>query len=144
MGFDTRSITDALLQSASHEKHIASNLEASACHLSTEALMFGLGAKTGKQQAHELIYELSMKAYTSNRPLKELLEENPDITEKLTPEELSGLLKPENHIGSAPRLAEITVTAAEEWLSQMHPEENLESACPLADRHGDCTLRMEE
>jgi adenylosuccinate lyase len=127
-----------------HEEHISKNLDISAIHLSSEALMFGLGVKTGKQKAHELIYEVSMKAYSSNRPLKELLEENPQITDQLSPKELSELLKPENHIGSAPKLAEITVTAAEEWLAQMHPEDHSESTCPLADRHGDCTLRMEE
>jgi adenylosuccinate lyase len=126
-----------------HEEHIARNLDRSACHLSTEALMFGLGSKTGKQQAHELIYEISMKAYASNRPLKDLLEENQEVTEKLSPEELNELLKPENHIGSAAKLAETTVTAAEEWLASMSPDEFSGSVCPLADRHGDCTLRVE-
>jgi len=127
-----------------HEEQIAANLDKSACHVSTEALMFGLGEKTGKQEAHELIYELAMKAYTSNRPLRELLEENPQITDQLNPRELAELLKPENHIGVAPKLAEITITSAEEWLAASHPEDLSESICPLADRHGECTLRMEE
>ncbi len=126
-----------------HEEHIATNLDKSACHVSTEALMFGLGAKTGKQEAHKLIYELAMKAYTSNRPLRELLEENPQITDQLSPSELAGLLKPENHIGVAPKLAEITITSAEEWLAASHPEDLSESSCPLADKHGECTLQME-
>jgi len=127
-----------------HEEHIAANLDKSACHVSTEALMFGLGAKTSKQEAHELLYELAMKAYTSNRPLRELLEENPQITDQLSPSELAGLLKPENHIGVAPKLAEITITSAEEWLAASHPEDLSESICPLADKHGECTLQMEE
>ena len=127
-----------------HEENIAANLDKSACHVSTEALMFGLGAKTSKQKAHDLIYDMAMKAYASNRPLRELLEENPQITDQLNPSELAELLKPENHIGVAPKLAEITITAAEEWLASSRPEYLSESICPLADKHGECTLRMEE
>ena len=127
-----------------HEERIAANLDKSACHVSTEALMFGLGAKTGKQKAHDLIYELSMQAYAANRPLRELLEENPRITDQLKPSELTELLKPENHIGVAPKLAERTITSAEEWLASRHPEEFSESICPLADNNGECTLRMED
>ena len=126
-----------------HEEHIAANLDKSACHVSTEALMFGLGSKTGKPKAHELIYDVAMKSYASNRPLRELLEENPDITDKLNPNELAELLKPENHIGIAPKLAEITISSAEEWLASSHPEDLSESTCPLADKHGECTLQME-
>jgi adenylosuccinate lyase len=126
-----------------HEENIAANLDKSACHVSTEALMFGLGAKTGKQKAHDLIYELAMKAYTSNRPLREFLEENPQITDQLNPNDLAELLKPENHIGVAPKLAEITITAAEEWLASRHPGNISGSICPLADRHGECTLQIE-
>ncbi len=127
-----------------HEEHIADNLEVSACHITTEALMFGLGVKTGKQNAHDLIYKIAMEAYTSNRPLKELLEENPDVANQLKSEELAELLKPENHIGSAPKLAELTVTAAEEWLASMHPADLSETICSLADRHGDCTIQIED
>lgn len=127
-----------------HEKSIAANLNKSACHVSTEALMFRLGAKTGKQNAHDLIYELAMTAYTSNKPLRELLEENPEITNQLKPGELAELLKPEKHIGVAPKLAERTITSAEEWLASRQPQEFSESICSLADNHGNCTLRMEE
>jgi adenylosuccinate lyase len=126
-----------------HEEHIEENLNKSACHVSTEALMFGLGAKTGKQKAHDLIYNLAMKAYASNRPLREFLEENPEITEQLNPNELNELLKPENHIGVAPKLAEITITSAEEWLASRHPEDLYENICPLADKYGECTLQVE-
>jgi adenylosuccinate lyase len=126
-----------------HEEHIAANLDKSACHVSTEALMFDLGTKTGKQKAHELIYDLAMKAYSSNRPLRELLEENPQITEQLNPGDLAKLLKPENHIGVAPKLTETTIASAEEWLASSRPEDISGSTCPLADKHGECTIQIE-
>jgi hypothetical protein len=43
----------------------------------------------------------------------------------------------------APKLAEITIYSAEEWLASSHPEDLSESTCPLADKHGECTLQME-
>ena len=126
-----------------HDENIAENLSRSACHVSTEALMFGLGEKTGKNTAHQILYDISMKAYTSNRPLQELLEENPEITEQLAPHQLTELLKPENHIGIAPKLTEITITAAEEWLATSHPVEVSENICPLADKDGECSIQLE-
>lgn len=126
-----------------HEDQIAANLERSACHVSTEALMFGLSRKTGKQEAHQLLYDLAMKAYTANRPLKEVLEENPAITNQLSPQELADLLKPENHIGAAPKLTEMAIVSAEEWLATCRPSETGEIICPLAGRDGDCALGPE-
>jgi hypothetical protein len=105
--------------------------------------MFGLSNKTGKQKAHQLLYDLSMKAYSSNKPLHELLEENPEITDKLSPHELSELLKPANHIGVAAKLTELTITSAEEWLATSRPGGFSENTCPLANKNGECTIRME-
>jgi adenylosuccinate lyase len=125
-----------------HEDHIAANLERSACHVSTEALMFGLSRKSGKQKAHQLLYDLAMQAYSSNKPLQDLLEENPEITRQLSSKELSELLKPKNHIGMAPKITEITITAAEEWLATSRPGNLSEIICSLADKNGECTTRM--
>jgi adenylosuccinate lyase len=126
-----------------NEEHIAANLERSACHVSTEALMFGLSNKTGKQKAHELLYDLAMKAHTSNRPLQERLKANQEITDLLSPDELSELLKPENHIGVAPKITETTIIAAEEWLATTRPGAPSEFTCSLADKNEECTICME-
>ncbi len=126
-----------------HENHIAANLEKSACHVSTEALMFGLCSKTGKQKAYQLLYDLSMKAYSSNEPFQKLVMENPEIAGQFTPDELTELLKPENHIGMAPKITERTIISAEEWLAASRPEDLSDNTCPLADKNMECTLRME-
>jgi len=127
-----------------HETNIAENLEKSACHVSTEALMFGLSHKTGKQQAHQLLYDLAMKAYTTNKPLKDVLEDNPELGKLLSAQELTDLLKPENHIGAAAKLTEMAIVSAEEWLTSCRPGNIGDIACPLADQNGECTLSMEE
>jgi adenylosuccinate lyase len=126
-----------------HEEHIAANLARSACHVSSEALMFGLGRKTGRQQAHGILYDLAMKAYGANRPLQEVLSENSEIAALLSPEELSELLKPENHVGLASRITELTIIAAEEWLATSHPSGSSGYICPLADKNNACTLQPE-
>jgi adenylosuccinate lyase len=125
-----------------HEENIAANLHESACHVSTEALMFRLSDKISKQAAHKLLYEVSMQAYSSNRPLQELLEEHPEITNKFDPALLAEILNPANHIGAAPQLTERTITAAEEWLASSPPPDLSKNACPLADDKGECTINM--
>jgi adenylosuccinate lyase len=125
-----------------NEKGIAANLNESACHISTEALMFQLGNTTGKQAAHKLLYELSMQAYSSNRPLLELVEENPEICNKLDPTLLAELLNPANHVGVARQLTVRTINAAEEWLAGSSPADLTGHGCPLAGDDGECSINM--
>jgi adenylosuccinate lyase len=125
-----------------HENSIAANLKESACHVSTEALMFRLSDKTGKQAAHKLLYELSMQSYSSNRPLQELVEEHPEICNKLDPALLAELLNPANHVGVAWQLTARTITAAEEWLATSPQRDLSGHVCPLAGDQGECSISM--
>ncbi len=126
-----------------HEQNIAANLQESACQVSTEALMFRLSEITGKQAAHKLLYELSMQAYSSNRPLQELLEEHPEICNKLDPALLAELLNPANHIGEARELTARSITAAEEWLATNRQPDLSANICPLAGNDGECSISMD-
>jgi len=125
-----------------NEKGIAANLQESACQVSTEALMFELSDKTGKQAAHKLLYELSMQAYSANKPLQEMMEEHPEITSKLDSALLAELLNPANHIGVARQLTERSITAAEEWLASSPPADLTGNVCPLAGDEGECSISM--
>jgi adenylosuccinate lyase len=127
-----------------HENNIRANLDRSVFHTATEAVSFAGESNTNSQKAYELVHNLIMKAYGENRPLRELLEENPDITNQLDSKGLTELLKHENHIGLAPKLTELTITAAEEWLASSHPRDLSENTCPLADKHGECIVPMRE
>jgi adenylosuccinate lyase len=126
-----------------HERNIAANLHESACQVSTEALMFRLSDIMGKQAAHKLLYDLSMQAYSSNRPLQELLEEHPEISGKLDPALLAELLNPANHIGVARQLTARSITAAEEWLATNRPVDLSANVCPLAGNDGECSISMD-
>ncbi len=68
----------------------------------SEAVMIELAKRGfGRQKAHEIVREASMKAFEEKRSLKETLLENPDIAAKLTPAEVDGITNPENYIGTA-------------------------------------------
>ena len=70
--------------------------------LLSERIMFALAEKLGKQTAHHLVYDLSMKAIEENRSFKEILMENEQVLSVLNKEQIEELLNPETYLGSAP------------------------------------------
>jgi 3-carboxy-cis,cis-muconate cycloisomerase len=69
--------------------------------LLSENVMLVLGAKIGRQEAHELVYQISMKAFENNIPLKQLLLEHPQVNKHLTETQLSDILDPTKYTGLA-------------------------------------------
>lgn len=68
----------------------------------TENLMLGLVKKgVGRQDAHELLRQASMKAIKENKTLKEVLLKNEIIKKKFTKKELDWYLDPKNYLGTA-------------------------------------------
>ena len=127
-----------------HENNIRMNLDKSACHIASEAIPYEAEPENAGMKTHEALNDLIIKAYSANRPMREILEGNPDITSKLDAEKLAGLLRHRNHIGIAPKLTELTIDAAEEWLAANHFQDISGGICPLAGRHGECSMQMHE
>ena len=122
-----------------HEDRIMANFEKSACLLSTETLMFLLGEQIGKQNAHKLIYEVSMHARSSDRHLVELLMEQPEIKEKFTLKQLQEAIKPAMHIGTSVQITENLVKSVESFLGG-RTDKNIEKiSCPLAGKGEGCS-----
>jgi 3-carboxy-cis,cis-muconate cycloisomerase len=69
--------------------------------LMSEPVMMALGAKFGRQKAHEMIYEICMKVFEADASFKEGLLDNPDIRRNLTPEKIDEMLDPHIYTGSA-------------------------------------------
>jgi 3-carboxy-cis,cis-muconate cycloisomerase len=69
--------------------------------LMSEPVMMALGAKFGRQRAHEMVYEICMKVFEANTTFKEGLLENPDIKRNLTAEKIDEMLNPHVYTGSA-------------------------------------------
>ncbi len=83
-------------------KHMLRNLNMLGGLLLSERIMFALADQLGKQTAHHLVYELSMKAIEENRPFKELLNQDEQVQSILNAEQIEELLNPETYLGSAP------------------------------------------
>ena len=77
------------------------NLGAMRGLLMSEAVMFALGARLGRQEAHELVYEVCMEAFERGRPLREALLAHPRIGGTLSGEEVDRALDPHRYTGMA-------------------------------------------
>jgi adenylosuccinate lyase len=69
--------------------------------LLSENVMLALGRHIGRQQAHELLYELCMDAVEQRVPLRQLLREEPRVRAHLGEAELDALLEPGRYTGLA-------------------------------------------
>jgi adenylosuccinate lyase len=68
----------------------------------SEAVMIALASRGfGRQKAHEIVREASMRAFEQDKPFKETLLKNPEIANKLTSAEVDEITDPENYIGTA-------------------------------------------
>jgi adenylosuccinate lyase len=68
----------------------------------SEAVMIELAKRGfGRQKAHEIVREASMKAFEEKKSLKETLFENSDVAARLTRAEVDEITNPENYIGTA-------------------------------------------
>lgn len=82
--------------------NIKRNLDKTKGLIMTENLMLGLVKKgVGRQDAHELLRQASMKVIKENKSLKEILLKDKIIKKKFSGKELDWYLDPKNYIGTA-------------------------------------------
>ncbi len=77
----------------------------------SETFMFALGEKIGKQKAHDAVYELSMKAVHQGKTFSEVIQEDPEIRQVFTREQLEKLLNPSAHTGLAAQVVDGVVAS---------------------------------
>ncbi|GAK03024.1 LOW QUALITY PROTEIN: adenylosuccinate lyase [Geomicrobium sp. JCM 19037] len=65
----------------------------------SENLMLSLGEFVGRDTAHDLIYDVSMKAFEENQPLADIAVKDSRITEHISEQEIRNLLDPKSYIG---------------------------------------------
>lgn len=118
-----------------HEDRITSNVNQAAGLIATEALMFGLAEKMGKQRAHQLLYEISMEGRNCKRgsdaPLVDRLAAHPDISAVFSRDELEKAMDPSRHIGLAGRLTDQVIQTAVDWLENNDDILSGVEECPL-------------
>lgn len=77
----------------------------------SETAMFALGEKIGKQRAHEVIYDLSMRAVHQGKPFFDILQEDPEMQKTFSPEQMRQILDPSTHTGLAAKVVDQVITA---------------------------------
>ena len=103
-------LTDEILKSTKsifknlvfHPENIKKNLELSRGLNLAEAVMIRLVDRgMGRQDAHELLRRLSVKAVSEGAGLEDVLLQDSEVTGLLSPGEIRDALRPENYIGTA-------------------------------------------
>jgi len=86
-----------------------------------EPLMLKLTERgMGRQEAHELVRRLAMKAFRENRDLMAVARENEEVRKFLGEDDFEGL-KPENYIGMAPQIVENVIA----WIEEKERKEGM-------------------
>jgi len=71
-----------------------------------EAVMMGLAPHTGRNEAHDLVYDACRAAIETDRPLLDVLLETPTAAGLLGQERLRELTDPANYLGAAPAMVD--------------------------------------
>ena len=82
------------------------NLDLSGGLIMSEAIMLELGRQIGRQQAHDAVYEAAQAAFLEGLPFADALAAEPDVSARLTPEQIEAMLDPTGYTGVCSLFAE--------------------------------------
>ena len=71
----------------------------------TEAVMMALAPHIGRQRAHDLVYAASRAAITGQRPVLDVLAQDPEVSKHLDRAALAKLLDPRHYLGPSVTMA---------------------------------------
>ncbi|KAG2419367.1 hypothetical protein HFD88_004163 [Aspergillus terreus] len=89
-----------------HSKQMLDNLHATKGLIVAEAVMMGLAPHVGRNKAHDIVYEACRESIEKDRTLLECLLEKPDVTSKMSTEQVSKLCDPVNYLGASGRMVD--------------------------------------
>src|SRR5712691_5145503 len=87
-------------------RRMAKNLAMTHGLIVAEAVMMGLAPHTGRNEAHDLVYDACRIAIETDRPLLDVLLETPAVAVPLGAEKLQALTDPANYLGAAPAMVD--------------------------------------
>jgi 3-carboxy-cis,cis-muconate cycloisomerase len=106
VGGSARAIAEALSSLVVDSKRMRANLQATGGLLMAEAVSATLASRMGKARAHELVEAACRRAIEQQRPLAEILAQEPEIARRLSADEIEVLLMPESYLGAAEAFVE--------------------------------------
>lgn len=89
--------------------NIAKNLDLLGGLLLSEAVMFYLGEKLGKQTAHHLLHDITMITPDDTRTFRQKLLDTPEIRKVLTPEKLEEIMDYGKYLGQSENQVRSTI-----------------------------------
>ena len=98
------------------------NLDLSGGLIMSEAIMLELGRQIGRQQAHDAVYEAAQASFIEGRQFAECLAEEPDVSARMTPEQIQALLDPTAYTGACRLFAERGAAQAREVANSIRGE----------------------
>jgi 3-carboxy-cis,cis-muconate cycloisomerase len=84
-----------------NEKKMRDNLDITNGLIMSEAVMMGLGAKMGRNKAHDVVYDICREVVKTGTPLIDLLEKDDEIRKHADRKTLEKLTDPANYLGVA-------------------------------------------
>jgi adenylosuccinate lyase len=89
------------------KQHMLQNIDLTQGRAMSEAVMMALTKKgANRQEAHELLRQLTIKSEVEKRHFREILLEDKFVSGKLTAKEIDAALNPKNYLGTAVKQAE--------------------------------------
>jgi adenylosuccinate lyase len=82
------------------------NLDALNGLMLSEAVMFALGERVGRQTAHEVVYECAMHAFNTRIPFREVLLADKTVAAHLSADDVDRLLDPSRYTGLAGQMVD--------------------------------------
>jgi len=89
-----------------NRERIAQNVNGAAQSICSEALMFFLGSRLGKDNAYHVVYKASFSDPSSERSLVDRLMDDPLVAETFERTALAAAVCPENYVGDAGRIVD--------------------------------------
>jgi adenylosuccinate lyase len=99
---------------AVHPQRMLRNLGISGGQLVAERVMFALAEHTGRQKAHDIVHEISMRATNEGAPFEAALKSHPAVAAQLSPEALDKLLDPTTYVGLSAEFVDQVLAAMPE------------------------------
>ncbi len=103
-------MTNILNNLTVNEAKMRKNLDLTQGRTMSEAVMMALVSKgTNRQEAHELLRQLTIKSETDKRPFKKTLQEDKTVQRKLSEKEVDKALNPKNYLGTAIKQVDLAI-----------------------------------
>jgi 3-carboxy-cis,cis-muconate cycloisomerase len=96
-------------------EQMRNNLDSGGGFLMAESVMMGLAPHIGRDKAHKIVADLSIKYRDSNISLREALVTDSRILKIVSERELDSLLAPENYLGNSDEMIDLVLEKVEKY-----------------------------